>query len=184
VGYKHTREEILEGAVAVAFAEGLSALTFGNVAKRLDTSDRIVVYYFPSKDEMVSAVLGSLGVQLQTTLAASLPSVSAGHLELVRGLWPALANAEADAVFAVFFEAVGLAASGREPYRTVVPVLVRAWIDWTTGFISGPPAHRRAEAETAIALLDGLLLLRQLMGPDTANRAARRLMAPHRAATT
>ncbi len=34
------------------------------------------------------------------------------------------------------------------------------------------PEYRRAEAETAVALLDGLLLLRQLAGPDAADRAA------------
>jgi len=49
MGYRHTKEEILEGALAVAFADGLSQLTYGRVARRLGISDRIVVYYFPSR---------------------------------------------------------------------------------------------------------------------------------------
>ena len=96
-------------------------------------------------------------------------------LELVRTAWPTLAQPAADAVFALFFEASGLAATGREPYRTLVPQLVDGWIDWASTFITGAPAHRRAEAEAAIAVLDGLLLLRQLAGPDAAARAARRI---------
>lgn len=98
-----------------------------------------------------------------------------GWEPLVRSAWPVLAHVDADPVFALFFEANGLDAAHREPYRTVVPILVEAWIDWAATFIDGPAKHRRTEAETAIAVLDGLLLLRQLGGPAPANRAARRL---------
>jgi hypothetical protein len=93
----------------------------------------------------------------------------------VRAAWPILARTDADPVFALFFEASGLAATGRDPYRTLVPQLVDAWITWAAEFIAGAPARRRAEAEAAIAQLDGLLLLRQLAGPDAADRAARRI---------
>ena len=40
----------------------------------------------------------------------------------------------------------------------------------------GTPAHKRREAEAALALVDGLLLLRQLAGPAAANRAAKVLL--------
>lgn len=174
MGYRHTREEILAGALAVAFDDGLSRLTFGRVAKHLGISDRVVVYYFPTKDELVGEVLGAVGLELQQTLEPVFGSPLADHLELVRAAWPVAARPEADAVFALFFEANGLAAAGREPFRTVVPRLVDAWIAWAAAFFPGRPAQRRAEAETAIALLDGLLLLRQLAGPDAAARAAKR----------
>jgi hypothetical protein len=40
---------------------------------------------------------------------------SCDHLELLATAWPILARAEVDPVFALFFEASGLAATGREP---------------------------------------------------------------------
>jgi len=175
MGYRHTREDILGGALAVAFADGLSQLTFGRVAKRLGISDRVVVYYFPSKDELVSDVLVAVGTQLQQTLEPVFGSPAADYLELVRAAWPVVAQPDADAVFALFFEANGLAAAGREPFRTLVPQLVDAWITWAAAYFQGTPAQRRTDAETAIALLDGLLLLRQLAGPTVAERAATRL---------
>ncbi len=173
MGYKHTQVEILEGALAVAFDEGLSRLSFGRVAAHLGTSDRIVVYYFPSKDALIGAVLTALAGRLQATLAPTLTSPAADHLALVRIAWPTLAHRDADPVFALFFEALGLAASGREPYRTVVRTFVDGWIEWTSGCLTGATARRRAEAEATVAVLDGLLLLRQLAGPDAADRAAR-----------
>ena len=180
MGHKHTKEEILDGAVAVAFADGVSQLTFGRVAKHLGISDRIVVYYFPSKDDLVGDVLTALGGRLMEALAPAFASPVQDHLHLVRVAWPVLADANADPVFALFFEAGGQSAAGIEPYRTLVPQLVEAWIAWAAELIEGTPAARRAEAEAAIAVLDGLLLLRQLGGPVAADRAAARIAGVRR----
>lgn len=177
MGHRHTMDEILAGALETAFAEGLSQLSFGRVAKHLGISDRIVVYYFPTKDDLVTAVLLALGASLQETLAAAFDTKVADHRELARRAWPLLARPESDGVFALFFEANGLAAAGREPYATLVPQLVDAWITWAGEFVTGPPKRRRSEAEATIALVDGLLLLRQLAGPEAATRAAKHLLA-------
>lgn len=175
MGYRHTKAEILEGALAAAFDEGVSQLTFGRLAKRLGISDRVIVYYFPTKDDLISEVLVGLGVELQAALAPVFASKVADHVEMLRVAWPVVARDEVDPVFALFFEASGLAAAGCEPYRSLVPRLVEGWIEWAGDFISGTAAHRRTEAATMIAVIDGLLLLRQLAGPEVADRAARGL---------
>ncbi len=151
MGHKHSKADILDGALAAALDEGLSQITFGRVAKRLGISDRIVVYYFPTKDDLIAEVLFAMGAELQATLAPTFTVAVADHLELLRTAWPILARPEADPVFALFFEAGGLAATGREPFSTLVPQLVEAWIEWAAGFIRGPRTRRRAEAEAAIA---------------------------------
>ena len=175
MGHKHSAEEMLDAAVAVAMDEGLSRLSFGRVAKRLGLSDRTVVYYFPTKQDLVGEVVASLGLRLQETLGPAFAEPARDHLDLVRTAWPMLAHPDADPVFACFFEANGLAAAGHEPYVTLVPALVDAWVDWMATLLGGSPADQRAEAEAALALVDGLLLLRQLGGAEAADRAARRL---------
>ena len=35
MGYRHTKQDILDGALAAVFDEGLNQLTFGRLAKRL-----------------------------------------------------------------------------------------------------------------------------------------------------
>jgi AcrR family transcriptional regulator len=161
--------------MATAVDAGLSQVTYGRVAKHLGINDRTVVYYFPTKEDLVGEVLVALGAHLQDTLAPAFAVPAADHLAMVRSAWPIVADPAADRVFALFFEANGLAAAGREPFASVVPMLVDAWVSWAAELITGPPKRRRAEAEAAIAVIDGLLLLRQLAGPDAAARAARAL---------
>ena len=175
MGPRHSREEILDAALATAFAEGLHRLTYGRVAARVGTSDRMVVYYFPTKADLVGAVLLELGLRLQASLAPAVTSPAADHRDLARALWPHLAHPEADPVFALFFQATGLAAAGSALYADLVPLLVDAWVDWAAGVLAGPAADRRSEATAAIVLVDGLLLLRQIRGAAAADDAARRL---------
>lgn len=172
---KHARDELLAAAVDVARDHGLRQLSFGRVAKQARTNDRTVVYYFPTKERLVGEVLLVLSRDLEARLSAvgdqRLPSAG----DLLRIAWPVLAHPDADTLFALFFEASGLAAARVAPYDTIVPALVSVWLDWAEARLSGTPTSCRAEAEAAVALIDGLLLFRQLMGADAADRAAQRL---------
>lgn len=177
MGYKHTHEEILSGALETAYAEGLSQLSYGRVARRLGISDRTVVYYFPTVSDLAGAILLALGDQLRSALGAAVSQAVPDHRALLREAWPVLADPGTDRVFALYFEASGLAAAGRAPYADLVPPLLAAWVDWAAGLLEGEAADRRAEAETAVAVIDGLLLVRLLASPEAAERAAQRLAA-------
>ena len=172
MGYKHSREEILEAAVEVVTDDGLGLLSFGRVAKRLGTNDRTIVYYFPTKDDLVLAVLAALGDQLQSVLAEALPTTARDHREVVAAAWPVVASDEAEPTFRLYFELAGLAAAGRPPYADLAGAQVQGWIDWVAGLLVGDADTRRREAEAAVAALDGLLLVRVLAGPDIAGSAA------------
>lgn len=172
MGHKHSREEILDGALEAAIADGLSQLTFGRLARRLGVSDRVVVYYFPTKTELVVSVLAVLAQRLQSVLARAFTERAGDHVELARAAWPVVATSEVDPLFGVYFEAIGLAAAGIEPFHGLAGQLLEGWIGWLSEFFDGDRAERRAQAETTLALLDGLLLLRQLAGGAAANRAA------------
>lgn len=172
---KHTKNELLGAALAVARQDGLSQLSFGRVAKQAGINDRTVVYYFPTKDVLVSEVLTSISRDLQDRLADVGDAAVSDHRDLLCVTWPVLAHPDADDVLALFFEATGLAAARTAPYDTVVPALMAAWFSWAEARITGTAAHRRAEAEAAVAVIDGLLLFRQVVGADVADRAAQQL---------
>ncbi|MEO8541249.1 MAG: TetR/AcrR family transcriptional regulator, partial [bacterium] len=132
MGYRHTREEILDAAAAVAVEGGMAALTFGAVGRRLGISDRMIVYYFPTKPALVIAVAEKLGAGLELLLEAAFGSERLHREDLLRRAWPALAAESNDRVFSLFFEIVGLAAAAQPPYDALGPALLQRWVDWLT----------------------------------------------------
>lgn len=176
MGPKHSREQILDAAMEVVADSGLTGLTFGSVARALGIPDRTVVYYFPSKEALVTDVLFTFGARLQALLESAFGADPLPVTELLSRGWSTLRSDDADAAFAVFFQVVGLASAGEPPYADLAPVLVNGWVDWLSDRVAGPrPSARRSGALSVIATLDGLLLLRQTAGPETADQAARAL---------
>ncbi len=171
---RHSRDEILRAAMATAMDQGLAALTYGAVARRLGISDRMVVYYFPTKTDLSTAVLGELSRQLQATVAAAVDEQPVTFERLLERTWPVLATPASDRVFGLFFQVVGLASDGSEPYRSAVRALLEGWADWLEPRVVAPAGcTRRGAALAALAQIDGLLLLRRTAGARAANQAVR-----------
>lgn len=176
MGYRHSRDEIVAAAAAVALEHGMAELTFRRVGERLGISDRMVVYYLPTKADLVAAAATSLGAELMGLLDRAFGSERQEPDALVRAAWPALTTPAADRVFAVFFEMIGLASAGQEPYAQLAPAMIAAWADWLTERTAGAnAAARRRAALGVMARVDGLLLLRLTMGAEAAADAARAL---------
>lgn len=173
MGYRHIRDDLLVAAADVVGTVGIGALTYRLVADRLGIADRTVVYYFPTKDDLVGAVLQVYAARLRGLLDAAVAPGRQRPADLLAAAWPALTTDVADAAFRVYVEVMGLAATGREPFRTLSVTVATAWVDWLEARVSGPVAGRRDAAAGLLAQLDGLLLLRQVAGPDVAGRAAR-----------
>jgi AcrR family transcriptional regulator len=174
---RHSRDEILRAVVASAMDEGLAALTYGAVARRMGISDRMVVYYFPTKTDLSTAVLGELSRQLQETVAGAVDEQPVTFEGLLARAWPLLATPASDRVFGLFFQVVGLASDGSEPYRSAVRALVTEWADWLEPRIVVPAGcTRRGAALAALARIDGLLLLRRTAGARAANQAVSAMM--------
>jgi AcrR family transcriptional regulator len=170
MGYKFSQVEILDAAVRAAATSGLSGLTFRLVAEEAGTSDRVVVYYFPDKRLLVSAILERVGATLQTVLAegwrdAPGPVNRVSVVQAARGVFT---DAEHAWVIRLFLEAMGLAVARVEPFASVGPRLLDAWVGWLAGELA---TGDRARAAATVATIDGLLMTGALLDAPTAGLA-------------
>ena len=85
---------------------GIAALTFSKVGEHLQISDRMVVYYFASKRDLVIAVTEALAGDLVSLLEGAFGTEPRSQAQLVAAAWPLLTTGAADRVFALYFEIV------------------------------------------------------------------------------
>lgn len=167
-----------EAVAEVVLREGLAKLTFQRVAEELGTSDRMVVYYFPTKEDLVMAAVTSLSARMQLLLGQAFGNEPQAPDVLLRMAWPVFKKKNADRIFQVFLELVGYSAAKIEPYRSIVRAILEEWVKWLSERVDAKSSQeRRRQALGIVARVDGLLLLRHGMGTAAADDAAHALGA-------
>lgn len=173
MGYKHDPDGILAVALELVREDGLGNLSFGRVGERLGISDRTVVYYFPTKDALLRAIVEALGRDLQGVLSSAFGDEPRPATDLLARAWPILSGPDEVSTIRLFFEIVGLSNGGVEPYASLAPALIQSWIDWLVLRVDAPDVPtRRAHATWIVATLDGLLLVRTQLGEADTDAAA------------
>ncbi|HXH77028.1 TetR/AcrR family transcriptional regulator [Nocardioides sp.] len=180
MGYRHDREDVLRAAVQVASDSGLGKLTFRATGRHLGIADRTVVYYYPNKTDLVTAVLGRATEQLLDTVAPAVGDSMLSERELLAVSWGALQQPRADPWVRLYAETLGLAVRGNEPYAFIASGLAQTWIHWLALHLvdDRPDGSVHDRAAGLLAILDGLLFMHTTVGPEVAASAFRGLAIP------
>jgi AcrR family transcriptional regulator len=119
------REELAEAATDYALEHGLIGLSLRPLAEAIGTSDRMLLYHFDDKDDLVATIL-------RTSLERSLISLrdlkpSRDLRSAVLDLWRTLSTGAQERCQWLYVEAAALGLFGREPYATVVRETNAKW---------------------------------------------------------
>ena len=123
-------------------------------------SDRMLIYYFETKEALLSQVLQAIAtgftVQLDALLGSHLRCATVLRHELLElGGTP-----QFRAVIQLWFEVVGLAARGQEPFATSAQAIATNWLGWIERRLD---VSERDQALTLFAEIEGRLMLSLLM---------------------
>ena len=132
---------------------------------------RTVVYYFPSKLDLLRAVGQDLIARMSTELFGSLGDDRRSMDDLLRLAWPAVRSPRADPYAALAFEIVGLAGAGRPPFPDLARELSQRFVEWFSDRVDSTDDPRAAGAAVLGRLL-GLLLIHRIAGDALADAAA------------
>lgn len=145
---------------ALALKEGLGDMSLRLVASRLGTSDRMLLYYFATKTDLVLAVLQRLAQrQLDVLQVAPTNSRSPPDVVLTRA-WKLVSNPEVLPLMRIWAEVSLRGAKGEEPYRQIAEQTVGGWLAWLETRLDMRPGKKRRElAATILTMLQGAILL-------------------------
>ncbi len=166
------RAEILERLADHVLAHGLSASSLRPLAKAAGTSDRMLLYYFADKAEMMTATLGVIAARIMTAMEAR----KAPHPLPIDQLQPIMLDAIVDEemwpFMRVWLEIASLAANGDVFYRAVGEQLGRGFLAWGESQIDAPTgAQRQKHAARLLLMSEGMVVLKSI-GLDGDAKAA------------
>jgi len=164
------REELAEAATDYALEHGIIGLSLRPLAAELGTSDRMLLYHFQDKDDLIATVLQiSSDRSVEAVRSLAKPRRQRGA---VLELWSAYASEPLDRCQRLYVQAAALGLLGREPYSSVVRESNARWTEALTDHFVRAGATR-ARAGRAVALLDATLMGLQLdlaVEPDATGR--------------
>jgi AcrR family transcriptional regulator len=160
------RAELAETATDYVLEHGLIGLSLRPLAAEIGTSDRMLLYHFSGKDDLVAAVIGSSTDRAVRMLRAAPRSRTVRRAVLA--IWGAVKSPPLDRCYRLYAEAAALGVLGREPYVTVVQESNERWVSALVEHLVAAGAHRR-QARRAANLVDATfmgLLLDLSVAPD------------------
>ena len=120
------RDELADAATDYALEHGLIGLSLRPLARALGTSDRMLLYHFEDKDDLVATILRTTSERSVRSLR-DLP-LSPGLRHAVLDLWRAVTTGPQQRCQRLYVEAAALGLFGREPYATAVKETNASWV--------------------------------------------------------
>jgi AcrR family transcriptional regulator len=122
------RAELLDGATTWATEHGLATLSLRPVAKALGTSDRMLIYWFGSRDGLVAAIAEHAGDALSLAMpAVDLDAPPLATREWLDQCWALFTDPGVRPAMALLFELDALGARAPGPQRDAARQVADRW---------------------------------------------------------
>jgi AcrR family transcriptional regulator len=170
------RQELAEAATDHVLEHGLLGLSLRPLAAALGTSDRMLLYHFRDKDDLVATVLRTSNDRSVCAIRA-MPA-AADVRTTVLDLWGVMNQRQLQRCQRLYVEASALGVLGTEPYASVMR---EANEEWMTALadpfraVGLSPADARRAASLVDAAFMGLQLDEMLDAEETVTRAVKDL---------
>lgn len=173
------RERVVERLSSHLLETGLSAASLRQLAAAAGVSDRMLLYYFADKAELMAVVMQ----RLAGGMAEHLSGVAAegerlSKAELAARCAELVVTDAFRPYMALWIEAVAASARGEEPFPEIIRQVTAGFLAWIESRLDLPEgADAKGSAAMILALVDGLALVEICTRDDHARRAVAILAA-------
>ncbi len=127
------REAAIERMADHVLSEGLGAATLRPLAAAAGTSDRMLLYYFADKDELLTATLDRIATRMIVQLDDAIPVEPRRPFPvLLEQVWAAMASESLQPFMPLWLDLASGAARGLQPHRDVAGEIADGFLAWVT----------------------------------------------------
>ena len=154
------RAAILDQLADHVLSHGLIASSLRALAKAADTSDRMLLYYFKDKPEIIAATIEVVAARMVLRMNVMASPNPLPLDALVRHLSAVLSHAEFRPYNRLWLEIASMAARGDPFYVQVGEVIGRGFLGWGAAQLASrnTAAHERDAAKLLI-MIEGIIFL-------------------------
>ena len=156
------REALADGATDYVLEHGLIGLSLRPLAAALGTSDRMLLYHFSDKDDLVATVM-RVSNDRSVRALRDLPA-SAGLRDAVLDLWQVFSTPELSRCQRLYVEACALGVLGTEPYASLMGEANGVWLSALADHLTAS-GMSPASAPRAARLIEATFMGLQLDEP-------------------
>ncbi len=171
------RNNAIERMADHVLANGLGAATLRPLAAAAGTSDRMLLYYFTDKNEILSITLHRVAERLLRSLDEAVPAGKPRPFHiLLEEVWPVLASDQLKAFMPLWLDLAAGAARGLEPHLHIGGQIADGFLAWVTSRLKvRTRGDHAASAALFLASIEGLYMLEAIGRPGIAVSAAAEL---------
>jgi len=167
------REAAIERMADHLLSDGLAAATLRPLAAAAGTSDRMLLYYFTDKDELLSATLARIAARMIEQLDVAIPiDRPAPFAVLLEQVWAALASESLRPFMPIWLELAAGAARGLQPHRGIAGDIANGFLAWVAARLQPESDGAPTRAPLFLTSIEGLYLLKAI-GQDIIVDSAR-----------
>ena len=173
------RKDAIERMADHLLKEGLGAATLRPLAAAAGTSDRMLLYYFTDRNELLSATLHRIAERMLAQLNEAVPLERPRSLRiLLAEVRPVLASDSIKPFMDLWLDLAAGAARRLEPHRHIAGEIADGFVTWIASRLK-TEVHRDQAASAALfmALVEGLHILEAIGRHSIADSAASEINA-------
>lgn len=166
------RQAAVERMAQHLLAHGLPGASLRPLAAAAGTSDRMLLYYFRDKDDLLAATLTHVAGMLTLGLEAAVPAgTRLSPRALLDTVWAATGSEAMRPFMRLWLELAAATARGEQPHQAISVAIMAGFSDWVESRLDLPAAERADAAALVLGVAEGAMFLDALGRRDLADRA-------------
>ncbi len=154
------REQLLDRAVAFVLREGLARTSLRDLARAAEVSDRMLLYYFKDKDDLLTSILERSALELAAILGAATDDTRRSPREIFALTIELTRNDPLRPYMRLWTQIAAAATSGQQPYARVASTIVYGLLAWVSDRLAlDNDGDRKKVAAQILGMVEGVAVL-------------------------